>query len=226
MTFSLTARCAKSGMLGVAVTSSSVCVGSRCVFARADTGAVASQNLTDPRLGRLGLDLLASGFSAPQVLGLLIDKRPDIEFRQLAIVDRDGRTASYSGERTLGQYAVAEDKGCVAAGNLLASEAVPREMVSAFRGCDQTEHLAQRLIKALEAGLAAGGEEDTVHSAAVYVVERQSWPVVDLRVDWHETTPIAELRGLWDRYAPQIEPYVSRAIFPSLAPSFGVKGDI
>lgn len=224
MTFSLVARCPRTGMFGVAVTSSSVCVASRCSWARAGVGAIATQNVTDPRLGYLGLSLLAQGHGAKAVLEMLVKAGPYPEYRQLAIVDGDGRSAHCSGAETLGVHAVVEGEGCVAAGNLLATQGVPRAMVEGFmRG--PKEHLAERLLRALEAGLEAGGEIGDVRSAGLYVVDRYVWPMVDLRVDWHDE-PIAELRRLWDTYRPQMEDYLTRALNPPAAPSYGVPGDV
>jgi uncharacterized Ntn-hydrolase superfamily protein len=224
MTFSLVARCAATGMFGVAVTSSSPCVASRCgTWARAGVGAVATQNVTDPRLGHLGLSLLAQGFGAPAVLARLIEGGAYPEYRQLTVVDQDGRTAHHSGAKTLGRHAVAEGPGCVAAGNLLADVGVPHAMIAAHEAATSA-HLAERLVGALEAGLRAGGETSPVRSAGIYVVDRQVWPICDLRVDWHDT-PIAELRAVWEVYRPQMADYLTRAIDPTRAPSYGVPGD-
>jgi uncharacterized Ntn-hydrolase superfamily protein len=79
--------------------------------------------------------------------------------------------------------------------------------------------LAERLMVALEAGLEAGGETGDEHAAGLHVAQTFDWPVVDLRVDWHDA-PIAELRALWERYRPQQPDYVARAINPRAAPSF------
>lgn len=225
MTFSLAGRCSETGMLGVVISSSSVNVGSRCPWARAGVGAIATQNVTDPRLGALGLDLLERGFDAETTVQLLTGQRPHAEHRQLTVVDADGHTASFSGAKTLGRHTVASGRGCVAAGNLLSSERVPQAMVGAFEAAGAGAHLAERLVRALEAGLEAGGEEDTVHSAALYVVDRRVWPLVDLRVDWHDRDPIGTLRALWQRYEPEMLPYLTRALDPDEAPSYGVKGD-
>ena len=224
MTFSISARCPRTGMFGIAVASSSVCVAARCgVWARAGAGVVATQNITDPRLGALGLDLLARGYSAKAVIDELVTSNAHPEYRQLAVVDQDGRTAHHSGAKTLGAHRVAEGAGCVAAGNLLASDAVPEKMVAAFLAAPD-ERLAGRLVQALEAGLAAGGEESDVRSAGLYVVDRHVFPIADLRVDWHDA-PIAELRRLWTVYEPQMADYLTRAIDPAAAPSYGVAGD-
>ena len=99
-----------------------------------------------------------------------------------------------------------------AIGNILANVRVPPAMLRAFQA-DPSAPLAERLLRALEEGLAAGGEHAPVRSAHLLVAERASFPLVDLRVDWHDT-PIAELRALWDRYAPQSNAYMLRALDP------------
>jgi uncharacterized Ntn-hydrolase superfamily protein len=91
-------------------------------------------------------------------------------------------------------------------------------MVSAF-SASAGEPFAERLMRALEAGLAAGGEFDDERAAGLRVADRFDWPVVDLRVDWHED-PIGELRRHWNRYAPQQPAYVARALDPDRAPGF------
>src|SRR5262245_21021999 len=164
MTFSLAGRCAESGMLGVAITTSSICVASRCPWARAGAGAVATQNVTDPTIGPRVLDMLATGVPAPDALRAVLAASRHAEYRQVTVVDREGRTAQHSGSKTLGTRAVAEGADCVAAGNLLANEDVPRAMVTTFTGHPDL-HLAERLLRGLEAGLAAGGEKGSVKSA-------------------------------------------------------------
>jgi uncharacterized Ntn-hydrolase superfamily protein len=221
MTFSIAGRCPATGALGCAVTSSSIAVASRCAFARAGVGTALSQNVTDPRLGPRALDLMAGGARATEALGRIQDEAPHLAWRQLGAVDRNGGTAHFSGARALGRHAAAEGEGCVALGNLLADPGVPQAMIRAFE--QARGHLAERLVLALEAGLAAGGEESPVRSAGLLVADRQPWPVVDLRVDWHER-PIAALRTLWTEYAPQLEAYVTRALDPDAAPGFGVPG--
>ena len=112
----------------------------------------------------------------------------------------------------------------MAAGNLLADTAVPVAMAEAFEA-SADEHLAERLVRALEAGEAAGGEEGPVKSAGILVVTDLPWPPVDLRQDWVEQDAIAALRLAWDVYAPQMADYVIRALDPTQAPSYGVPGD-
>ena len=129
----------------------------------------------------------------------------------------------FSGSKTLGTYAAAEGEGAAAAGNMLRSKVVPERMLSAFVG--STGALGGRLLGAMRAGLAAGGEEGPVHSSGLLIVRDVSWPVANLRVDWSDADPIADLERLWALYEPQLEAYVTRAIDPSAAPSFGVPGD-
>ncbi len=223
MTFSLAARCARTGMLGVVVTSSSPAVAARCAWARAGTGAVATQNITDPSLGPAVLDRLRAGRTADEALDEVMATAAHAEYRQVAVVDSGGRTAACTGSRTLGRNAVSEGTDCVAAGNLLAAASVPAAMVLAF-GQRPLEHLADRLLDALRAGAAAGGEEGPLHSAGLVIVDRVSWPVTDLRVDWHDD-PVGELGRLWAMWGPQEGDYVRRAVDPSSAPSYGVPGD-
>jgi uncharacterized Ntn-hydrolase superfamily protein len=223
MTFSLTARCADTGMFGMVISSSSPAVAARCVHLRAKVGAVASQNITDPSLGQIGLDLLAGGLAATEVRNALVASHAFIAYRQLAIVDGAGRTASYSGSNTLGIHATQEGDGVVAAGNLLANDGVPAAIVAAYRAA-AGKPFPGRLLTALQAGLDQGGEAGPVHSAGLCVVRDVSWPIVDLRVDWSDR-PIAALHEVYAVYEPQIEDYVRRARQPSDAPGFGVTGD-
>jgi len=219
MTFSIIARCARTGAFGVAVSSASICVAARCGrWARAGVGAVATQNITDPALGQLGLDLLQQGYGAQATLRALVDAQPFADFRQLAVLDAEGRSASFSGKAALGLHRAAPSEDCLASGNLLADAGVPTAMVRAFASHPQ-HHLGARLIEALAAGLAAGGEVTPVRSAGVYVVERHCWPVMDLRVDWHDA-PITELQQLHALYAPQMHDYIQRAVDPTKAPGF------
>lgn len=223
MTFSIAARCERTGMLGIAVSSSSPAVAARCAYARAQVGAVGSQNITDPTLGPRLLDLMALGATAPEAVRIVAGSAAHITFRQFLAVDAAGRTGVFSGAKTLGMYAAAEGEGAAAAGNMLKSNAVPERMLSAFVG--STGALGGRLLVAMRAGLAAGGEEGPVHSSGLLLVRDVSWPVANLRVDWSDADPIADLERLWALYEPQLEAYVTRAIDPRTAPSFGVPGN-
>jgi uncharacterized Ntn-hydrolase superfamily protein len=222
MTMSIAARCPLTGMVGVALSSSSIAVASRCANVRAGVGAALSQNVTDPNLGRLALDLMATGKSAQDVVDSFLAEHPFMAWRQIALVPIAGAPAVFSGDRTLGIFSESIGCDCCAAGNLLANPAIPGEMTRAFE--ESRGHLADRLLIALRAGLKAGGEAGPLHAAGVQVADKVSWPVVDLRVDWSDD-PLGQLGSLWELYQPQLDAYVQRARAPEAAPSYGVAGD-
>lgn len=223
MTFSLVARCARTGMFGVAISSSSPAVAARCAYARAGVGAVASQNVTDPTLGPLTLDLMAGGLSAGAAVAEAGRRGRFPEYRQVLAIDRNGVTGLHSGPNSLGIWTHAEGRDVLSAGNLLAHDGVPQAIVDGFLASGG--HLGDRLIAAMRAGLAAGGEAGPVHSAGMMLVDRVAWPVADLRCDWTEGNPIEAVATAWEVYRPQLETYVQRALDPRGAPSYGVPGD-
>lgn len=223
MTFSISARCASSGQFGLAIASSSPAVAARCAHVRAGVGVVATQNVTDPRLGPAALDLLTNGASARLALDTLTGTRTHMDHRQLVVVDAAGRTAVWSGRHALGVHASAEGRDCAAAGNLLAHPGIPRAMVAALE--TSAGDLGNRLVAALAAGLAAGGEAGPVHSAGLLVAAAEPWPITDLRMDWDEADPIGRLGSLYELWRPQMHAYVQRALNPDAAPTFGVPGD-
>jgi uncharacterized Ntn-hydrolase superfamily protein len=223
MTFSLVARCRDTGMFGVAVASSSPAVAARCAYARAGVGAVASQNVTDPTLGPRGLDLMARGASAAEAVAILRRTAAHADYRQILAVDAAGGTAIHSGPNALGTWAEAKADDVAFGGNLLGDAGVPQAMVAAFTA--STGHLGDRLLTAMQAALGAGGEAGPIHSAGMKLVREVAWPVADLRVDWTEGDPVSELAALWGLYAPQLDAYVTRALDPRKAPSYGVPGD-
>lgn len=223
MTFSLVARCAETGMFGMVISSSSPAVAARCAFARAGVGAVASQNVTDPRLGPRMLDVMAAGRPAPEALEQLSAESRFMSYRQVLAVDAAGRSAIHSGENALGVWSEAQAPGLAAGGNLLADKDVPEAMIGGFQRASGV--FGDRLLAALRAGLDAGGEAGPVHSAGLLIVDKVPWPVADLRCDWTEECPIATLERAWKVYKPQLDAYVQRALDPREAPSYGVPGD-
>ena len=223
MTFSLVARCAETGMFGVAISSSSPAVAARCAYARAGVGAVASQNVTDPMLGPLALDLMQGGMSAGEAIAGVKDLGRFIEYRQVLAVDKNGTTAIHSGPNSLGIWTQALGPDVASGGNLLANDGVPQAIVDGFLA--SSGHLGDRLIAAMRAGLAAGGEAGPVHSAGMMLVDKVAWPVADLRCDWTEDCPIENIATVWEIYKPQLDAYVQRALDPREAPSYGVPGD-
>jgi uncharacterized Ntn-hydrolase superfamily protein len=224
MTLSIAARFPEGNMFGVAIASSSPAVAARCAHARRGAGAVASQNITDPSLGPQILDGLEHGAGARGALEAALHSTPFGAYRQLIVVSREGAPVVHSGAKALGTVGTAVGVNAAAAGNLLARAEVPAAMVAAFEAEDPA-HFAARLLHALRAGVEAGGEAGPIHSAGLLVVRDVSWPIVDLRVDWSDDDPVAELTALWERFEPQIEDYVRRALDPAAAPSFGVPGD-
>ncbi len=225
MTFSVTGRCARTGQLGVAITTSSIAVGSRCPWVKAGVGAVATQNVTMPSIGNDVLDWIGGGDTAQQALDAVMEREAFPDYRQVAVVDHQGNTAIFSGGSTLGRHAEALGDGVIAAGNLLASERLPQVVVDYFSS-NADLSLPSRLLGALEAGLHdGGGEEGPVRSACLLVADQTPWPLVDLRVDWSENCPVSALRALWTAYEPQMGDYINRALNPTAAPSYGVPGD-
>lgn len=223
MTFSLVARCARTGMFGVAISSSSPAVAARCSYAQAGVGAVASQNVTDPTLGPLALGLMEGGMSAAEAIAEVRRRGKFIEYRQVLAVDRHGETAIHSGPNSLGIWTQAQARDVASGGNLLANDGVPQAIVDGFLA--SSGHLGDRLIAAMRAGLAAGGEAGPVHSAGLKIVDKVSWPVADLRCDWTEGCPIEAVATAWEVYKPQLDAYIQRALDPRQAPSYGVPGD-
>jgi uncharacterized Ntn-hydrolase superfamily protein len=223
MTLSLLAADPSANELGMVITSSSPAVAARCAHIRPTIGVAASQNVTDPRLGPALLDALAGGQDPEQAVGSVRSGSAHIEYRQLAVVDRSGRAAGWSGSRALGVNGVRTADGCVAAGNLLAGEHVLDAMVAGFEATAELA-LTDRLLAALRAAADAGGEAGALRSAGLLVSGEVPWPVVDLRIDDHDD-PVTALIALWELYAPLRDDYVTRALNPSDAPAFGVPGD-
>lgn len=210
-------------MVGVAVSSSSPAVAARCAYARAGVGAVASQNVTDPTLGPRALDLMAAGAGAAEAVAILRRTAAHSAYRQLLAVDAAGGSAVHSGGQVLGVWGEARAENVACGGNLLADPDVPHAMVAGFQAARGP--LGDRLLAAMQAALDAGGEAGPVHSAGLLLARDVPWPVADLRIDWTDGDPIAELASLWRLYAPQMDAYVARALDPAAAPSYGVPGD-
>tara|TARA_B100000073_G_scaffold27726_1_gene21331 strand:+ start:276 stop:950 length:675 start_codon:yes stop_codon:yes gene_type:complete len=223
MTFSLVARCKETGMLGTAVTSSSPAVAARCSYTRSNVGAVSTQNVTDPSLGKKSLDFLETGLTSIQVVEKIKSTNKHLEYRQVLIIDSKGNTAIHSGNNSLGIWSEAIGDNVISAGNLLANKEVTKVIISAFE--QNKGHLADRMLAGLKAGLDAGGEEGPIHSAGIKISHQVSWPIIDLRCDWTEDCPITKLFEIWKVYKPQVDDYLQRAMDPVDAPSYGVPGD-
>ena len=222
MTFSIIARCNKTGQFGGAISSSSPAVAARCIQAKAGVGVATSQNITDPYLANILLDMTKYDLAPEDSIAELVKNTDFIEYRQLSVINSDEQPAAFSGKFTLGVHSQCVGEHAVGAGNLLENEDVPKAMVNAF--AESAGSLAERLMVALKAGLAQGGEAGPVHSAGLLVVDKLEWPVINLRVDWSDT-PIEDLYQLWKVYEPQVEDYIVRALNPTDSPSYGVPGN-
>ena len=213
MTFSIALRCPQTGHFGIAGTTSSMAMGARCLFVNHDAGAVITQHRTDPRLGLAALRQLRAGASAQEALDA-VATTPGIEWRELAIVDGNGNTAARQGSHQEPIHAKAFGPGMVAVGNILRNETVPAAMIAAAEQAADRP-IAERLLAALDAGLAAGGEVFALSSAALRVAEHADFCSIDLRVD-QSSEPLTELRRLWDAYAPQKANFVERVLNPDV----------
>ena len=222
MTLSFAAWDETTGQLGAAISSSSISVSSRCLHWRSGVGIALSQNITDPRLGQQMLALLDDGVEVEAVIDTVTTGTPFINYRQLALIDNQGKTGLFSGEAMLGCFASSQGMHCVAAGNLLANEGVPAAMVRSFE--NSSGNFGTRVLGSLLAGVDAGGEAGPLHSAGLLIGGSPSWPLAELRIDWDDD-PISKMIAGWQVYEAQIDDYVTRAYNPEDAPSYGVPGD-
>lgn len=212
-TFSITARCARTGQLGVAVSTALPGVGMLCPFVQAGVGAVATQSFVNPYLGLWGLEYLAAGHSAAETLELLKSRDAGLSLRQFAVVDRHGGSAAYSGEDCDGWYGHLTGPDYAIAGNMLVGAATLDAMEHDFARTPDLP-LVERLLGALQAGQDAGGDKRGKQSAAVKVFSSEAYPLVDLRVDEHHD-PVPELRRVYGVAREQLLPLI--AMLPSLA---------
>lgn len=213
-TFTALGRCPRTGRLGVAVTTSEMGVGGRVPAVQPHVGAVGTQAYTDPRLGRLALQLLAIGYPAARVLGELEASDPHVEWRQLGIVDRWGHTAVRTGSQNTAWAGHRTGNGWIVMGNALLGEGVIVAMAEAMAATHE-EELEVRLMRALEAGTAAGGQPDGQRSAGILVYENEDFAIINLRIDDHPT-PMQELRRLFNRLYPLKAYYQARPDNPTI----------
>ena len=205
-TFSIAARGPRHGMFGVAVSTAVPGVGSLCPFARAGVGAVATQSWVNPYLGIDGLRLLAQGLSASAALERLMAEDPGRSVRQLGLVDKNGASAAWSGPECVSWFGHITGPNFTVQGNMVVGEETIRAMADAF-GRRESLDLPERLLVALEAGQAAGGDKRGKQSAALLVVHTEEYPYCELRVDEHRY-PVAELRRVYEVARHQLLPFV------------------
>ena len=197
MTFSITGRDPKNGMLGVAVATKYWAVGARVPYVQPKLAALAVQAYAQPYLGYDTLKVMTeTGASGPEALKRVLADDPGRDWRQVGLVDDEGKVMGYTGQETVDWSGHLEGDQCVAAGNMLAGEETVAAMVETFESSADLE-LPDRLVLALQHGHAAGGDKRGQQSAAVYVVYLEDAPYIDLRVDDHPDA-IADLARLLD----------------------------
>ena len=217
MTFSIAGRCARTGQFGVALATSSIGAGGRCPHLRPGVGAILTQARTDPRLGPIGLDLLAAGRSAEETVAGILASTPHSSWRQLAALTAAGDVAFATGSDVAQPADGMALDGAVVVGNWVRSETVIAAIAGGYE-TDPMAALADRMLQALEAGEDEGGELDPLQSAAVIVCDpAYRFPIVDLRVDLSDD-PIADLRLAWESWDRVMEGYLQRALDPANAP--------
>ena len=206
MTWSILARDAQ-GLLGVAIASRFLAVGALCVHTRRGAGALSTQALMNPLYGGRGLDLLAEGRSAAEVVAALTDADAGRDQRQLHVVPCAGAAAAYTGARCVDWCGDATGADFSVAGNMLAGPQVIEATVQAFRAAEGRP-LAERLLAALAAGEAAGGDRRGKQAAALRIHGDEDYPLLDLRVDDH-AEPVAELQRLHEKSLERFQPFVA-----------------
>ena len=199
-TFSMAARCPKTFSLGVCTASAAPAVRSRVPHIEAEVGAIATQANTNILYGTNGLKLLKKGFSPQTALETMLEGDPDKENRQVIIIDKHARKAAFTGKNTINWKGHLTGKDYAVAGNMLVANKVIGAMAQAFESSEGK--LAERLMKALEAGQKSGGDKRGKTSAALLVTSKEykiTQPLIDLRVDQHPD-PVQELRRIFRHF--------------------------
>jgi uncharacterized Ntn-hydrolase superfamily protein len=218
LTYSIIARCPRTGQLGIGIASYSIAIGLYCDGAvRANTGVTLTQGFPNPRNNYLAINLLAQGRTAGQALTELIGNDPDSEYRQIAIVDRESNAVAHTGAKLRKWAGHRIGKGYVAFGDALAGQQVVDALAAGFEAAPQAG-LDEQLLAALEAGRDAGGMAGAKgrlpeRSAAMIVWGNRTYNEVDLRVDLHARA-VDELRRIYVDYKPSIAYYEERARNP------------
>ena len=213
MTFTIVGRCARTGITGICMATSSPAVGNRCSFVSRD-GAVGMQAVAEPRLGMLGLRLLEAGYSPRKIIDELTTSDDYPGKRQVGIVDIDGRSAAFTGDANAVWAGHLNGPNYVAMGNLLRGPEVVAAIAEAFLASEGQE-LEERLVLAVEAGRDAGGQEEGQTSASLLTFGKETFSRCDLRSDISEE-PVADLRRMYDWYKPLIPYFLERARDPML----------
>lgn len=213
MTFTALGRDPRTGRLGVAMTTGEMAVGSRVPYVLANVGAIATQALTDPRLGPLALRLLGLGYSAQKVIDELRSSDPGIEYRQLGIVDRWGHTAVHTGANNSPARGEICGDGWIVMANGV-NEGVIEAMAESMDESGEDD-IETRLMQAIDAGTRAGGQPTGQRSAALLVAENEGYTIMNLRVD-DNPDPMTELWRLFNKLHPLVPYYRERPDNPSI----------
>jgi uncharacterized Ntn-hydrolase superfamily protein len=200
-TFSIVAA-GPDGQLGLASTSKVLAVGGRCPYVVPGLVAISSQAYADPHLSTAIERGLGEGLDLQTAFERALAADPAREWRQLLAIAADGTSAVHTGAETDPWAGHRHGRSCVAAGNLLTGQATVDAMVETFEA-DDSPALGERLLLALEAGQAAGGDRRGRQSAVLLVHGPLEPPYIDLRVDDHPD-PVAELRRLWSFMTPEV----------------------
>lgn len=220
MTYSIVARCARTGRLGIGTSTFSLACGSRSESVRPNVGICKSQAFYKRPVDPLALNLLAQGLTPGRVMGMLEANDPDFEYRQIGMIDRDGQAVAHTGPKTRPWSGHRCGPNHAAFGNVLAGPQVVDGIVAGFHA-EPDADLEFRLLRALEGGHDAGGQLGpdgpvTERSAWLRVVDRHDYPIFDLRVDRHPTA-IAELRRVFEEYKRYEAYYWDRSRNPRTA---------
>lgn len=205
-TFSIVGRCERTGQLGVAVSTADVGAGRMVTWAKAGVGAVATQSWPNLYLAIDGLRLMERGIGADDALQRLVRDDPGREVRQLGMVDARGLSATWSGQECTEWYGGVKGPGFAAQGNMLVGGETISAMADAFRVTRDLD-LAERLMQAIEAGQAEGGDKRGRQCSALLIVDREEFPLWDLRVDEHPE-PVVELRRIYEIAKLDLLPFV------------------
>jgi uncharacterized Ntn-hydrolase superfamily protein len=217
MTWSLVARDA-SGALGVAVASKFFAVGALCPAVRNGKGALSTQALMNPLYARDAIAALEEGLAPAEIVKRLTDADAGRDVRQFHLVDASGRTAAHTGRSCIDWCGHRSGAGFSVAGNMLAGPDVLDETARAYLQASGLS-FAERLMTAMEAGEAAGGDKRGKQAAALLIHTTEDYPFLDLRVD-DDPEPLAELRRLYSVSLERFQPFVS--CLPSGAQPAGI----
>jgi uncharacterized Ntn-hydrolase superfamily protein len=184
-TFSITGYCHRTGMVGTAVCTALPAVGSLCSFGRAGAGVVSTQSFVNPYLGIDSINMMANGKTAQEALEAVLEADPGRELRQLAVVDAAGNAAGFTGSNCMDWKGHIVGQGFTVAANMMVDETTIAAMAKAFEE-NANDELHERLLKALEAGDATGGDFRGRQSDSILVYDKEEYPALHLRVDEHQ----------------------------------------